>query len=133
MRRWLVYKDHEDRWLRWIAVPAHENWWERPQGRRFPEWGMAVRYANRMARTANPETYRRTTGAERLSKALKALGYEQTTIKDPSGLFCDLTVKVNDRNQIRLKSCDDYFILAPHEWEPLAHFLLNAANQAEEA
>lgn len=55
MRRWRVYKDHEDRWLRWIAVPEHENWWEKPQGRRFPEWGMAVQYANRMAHTERPE------------------------------------------------------------------------------
>ena len=133
MRRWRVYKDHEDRWLRWVAVPIHENWWEKPQGRRFPEWGMAVQYANRMARTANPEDYRRTTGTERLSKALKELGYEQTTIKDPSGQFCDLTVKVNSRNHVRLNSGDDSFILAPHEWRPLAGFLLTAADRKEEA
>lgn len=54
MRRWMVYKDPEDRWLRWIAVPAQENWWEKPLGRRFPEWGMALNYADRMARTAKP-------------------------------------------------------------------------------
>ena len=93
---------------------------------------MAMAYANRMARTAKPEHYKRTTGTERLAKALKELGYEQTTIKDPSGQFCELTAKVNDRNQIRLKAGDDSFILAPHEWKPLAHFLLAAADQVED-
>lgn len=132
MRRWRVYKDHEDRWLRWIAVPAHENWWEKPQGRRFPEWGMAVNYADRMARTAKPEHYKRTTGTERLAKALKELGYKQTTIKDPSGAVCGLTATVNDRNRIHLKAGDDTFLLARHEWEPLAQFLLAADKNQEE-
>ena len=76
----------------------------------FTTWAKAMEYANRKSRLA-----------------------PDITIKDPSGAFCDLTAKVNDRNQIRLKAGDDSFILAPHEWEPLAHFLLNAANQAEEA
>ena len=133
MRRWIVYKDHEDRWLRWIAVPAHENWWEKPQGRRFPEWGMAVNYADRMARTAKPEHYKRTTGTERLAKALKELGYKQTTIKDPSGAVCDLTATVSYRNSIYLKAGDDSFSLARHEWKPLAQFLLTAAKNKEEA
>jgi len=79
MRRWMVYKDPEDRWLRWIAVPAHENWWEKPQGLRLPEWGMAMRYADRMARTAKPETYKFTAGTERLAKALSELGYKLNT------------------------------------------------------
>lgn len=92
-----------------------------------------MRYANRMARTAKPETYRRTTGTERLAKALKALGYEQTTIKDPSGQFCDLNVRFNSRNHVSLSSGDDSFILAPHEWKPLAHFLLAEARKQEEA
>lgn len=83
MRRWRVYKDHEDRWLRWIAVPDHENWWEKPQGRRFPEWGMAVRYANRMARTAQPEDYRRTSDPDALAKALSELGYKIKTAINP--------------------------------------------------
>ncbi|WKE50350.1 hypothetical protein J8244_09470 [Corynebacterium tuberculostearicum] len=132
MSRWRVYKDHEDRWLRWIAVPEHENWWEKPQGRRFPEWGMAVNYADRMARTAKPEHYKRTTGTERLAKTLKELGYEQTTIKDPSGQFCDLTATVNERNHIRLKAGGSTFNLAPHEWKPLARFLLTEAYRPEE-
>lgn len=85
MSRWKVYKDREDRWLRWIAIPAHENWWEKPQGLRFPEWGMAMCYADRMARTAKPEThYRFTTGTERITKALSELGYKpKTSIKPP--------------------------------------------------
>ena len=79
MRRWRVYKDHEDRWLRWIAVPVHENWWEKPQGRRFPEWGMAVQYATRMACTAKPETIGHPTNRDALAKALKELGFNQRT------------------------------------------------------
>ena len=84
MRRWRVYKDPEDRWLRWIAVPDHENFWEKPQGRRFPEWGMAVQYANRMAHTERPEDYRRTSDPDTLAKALSELGYRLTTIKEPT-------------------------------------------------
>lgn len=79
MRRWRVYKDPEDRWLRWIAVPVHENWWEKPQGRRFPEWGMAVQYANRMARTAKPEPIVKSTDRDALAKALSELGYKIKT------------------------------------------------------
>lgn len=83
MRRWRVYKDHEDRWLRWIAVPEHENWWEKPQGRRFPEWGMAVQYANRMARAAQPETIGHPTNPDALAKALSELGYKLKTAINP--------------------------------------------------
>lgn len=79
MSRWMVYKDTEDRWLRWIAIPEHENWWEKPQGRRFPEWGMAVQYANRMARTAQPETIGNPTSPDTLSKALSELGFKRRT------------------------------------------------------
>lgn len=133
MSRWRVYKDHEDRWLRWIAVPAHENWWERPQGRRFPEWGMAVSYANRMAHTAKPETIGHPTDPDALAKTLSELGYRRTTIKDPSGAVCDLTATVSYRNSIYLKAGDDSFSLARHEWKPLARFLLAAAYRPEEA
>ena len=83
MSRWRVYKDSEDRWLRWIAVPAHENWWEKPQGRRFPEWGMAVQYANRMAHTANPEPIVKSTDRDALAKALSELGYKLKTAIHP--------------------------------------------------
>lgn len=133
MIRWRVYKDHEDRWLRWIAVPTHENWWEMPRGLRFPQWHMAQEYANRMARTAKTETYRFTTSTERLAKTLSELGYRRTTIPDPSGAFCDLTAMVNDQDLIDLKSGGDRFTLAPHEWKPLARFLLTEARKQEEA
>lgn len=109
MRRWRVYKDHEDRWLRWIAVPTHENWWEMPRGLRFPQWHMALDYANRMARSNTIMIY------------------------DHSKAFCYLTATVNNRNHIHLKAGDDTFTLARHEWEPLAKFLLAAARSQEEA
>lgn len=83
MRRWRVYKDPEDRWLRWIAIPTHENWWEKPQGRRFPEWGMAIRYANRMARTAQTEPIVKTTEPDALTKALSEFGYKIKTAIHP--------------------------------------------------
>lgn len=76
----------------------------------FTTWAKAMEYANRKSRLA-----------------------PDITIKDPSGAFCELTAKVNDRNQIRLKAGDDSFILAPHEWRPLAGFLLTAADRTEEA
>jgi hypothetical protein len=109
MSRWRVYKDSEIWSRQWVAAPAHENWWEKPKGRRFPEWGMAVQYANRKAR---PTTL---------------------TIKDPSGAFCALTATVNERNHIRLKAGGDTFTLARHEWKPLARFLLTEARKQEEA
>ena len=83
MSRCRVFKDPEDRWLRWIAVPAHENWWEKPQGRRFPEWGMAVHYADRMARTAKPEPIVKPTDPDTLSKALSELGFKLKTAITP--------------------------------------------------
>lgn len=79
MRRWRVYKDHEDRWLRWIAVPARELWWEKPQGLRFPEWGMAMHYADRMARTAQPETIGHPSNLTRQMKTLEELGFKRRT------------------------------------------------------
>ena len=111
MSRWYVYKDREDRAWRWVAIPINETWWQKPQGRRFPQWHMAQEYANHMAHTAPPKT----------------------TIKDPSGAVCDLTATVNDRNFIHLKAGDDTFTLGRHEWEPLAKFLLAAAKNQEEA
>lgn len=77
----------------------------------FTTWAKAMEYANRKAR----------------------LTPTSITVKDPSGEFCDLTAKVNERNHIHLKAGDDAFILAPHEWKPLAHFLLAAADREEEA
>lgn len=111
MKRWKVYKDHEDRAWRWIAAPAHKNWWERPQGRRFPQWDMALRYADEQAQpTPNA-----------------------ITIEDRSGALCDLTATVTDQGYIRLKAGDDAFILVTHEWKPLAGFLLDVAKYKEEA
>lgn len=108
MSRWKVYKDNEDRAWRWIAAPDHASWWEEPQGRRFPQWSMAMRYATRMSR---PSTL---------------------TVKDRSGEFCDLTATVDSWHFIHLKAGDDTFDLARHEWKPLAHFLLDAAKYQKE-
>ena len=107
MRRWYVYKDSKNgewQWAQWVAIPIHETWWEKPQRRRFPQWEMAMEYVNRAI-----------------------------TIPDPSGAFCGLTATVNERNHIRLKAGDDTFILARHEWKPLARFLLTEAYRPEEA
>ena len=133
MRRWYVYKDSEDKAWRWVAIPIHETWWQRPQGRRFPQWDMALNYANRMAHTERPEDYRRTSDPEQLAKTLRSLGYQRTTIKDPSGAVCDLTATVRYRNSIHLKAGDDSFLLARHDWKPLADFLLTEARKQEEA
>lgn len=74
MSRWKVYKDNEDRAWRWIATPDHASWWEEPQGRRFPQWGMAVDYADHMAHLPLP----RPTGHPiEVAEALQALGYKQ--------------------------------------------------------
>lgn len=77
----------------------------------FTTWAKAMEYANRKAR----------------------LTPTSITVKDPSGAVCDLTATVSYRNSIYLKAGDDSFILAPHEWKPLAHFLLDAARSQEEA
>jgi len=108
MSRWYVYKDSYILSRQWVAIPIHENWWEKPQGRRFPQWGMAMQYANRMARPAT------------------------LTVKDSSGAFCALTATLNERNHVHLKAGDDTFILVRHEWKPLADFLLAEADRAEE-
>ena len=83
MSRWYVYKDSYILSRQWVAIPIHENWWEKPQGRRFPEWGMAVQYANRMAHTERPEDYRRTSDPDALAKALSELGYKLKTAINP--------------------------------------------------
>lgn len=85
MRRWYVYKEIEGRSRQWVAIPAREKWWERPQGRRFPQWDMAMDYATKMARTERPEDYTRTTSTERLEEVLTALGYRKTTIPEVAG------------------------------------------------
>lgn len=88
---------------------------EKSQVYRFPEWQMAMEYATHQDQQS-PNTI---------------------IIKDPSGEFCDLTAKANDRYNdqhfIHLKAGDDTFTLARHEWRPLAGFLLTEANLTEEA
>ncbi|OFT46998.1 hypothetical protein HMPREF3158_05500 [Corynebacterium sp. HMSC06G04] len=74
MSRWKVYKDHEDRWLRWIAQPINARWWEEAQGRRFPQWDMALRYAARMAHHPLP---RPAWNGKAVAEALQALGFTQ--------------------------------------------------------
>ena len=133
MSRWRVYKDSENRSRQWVASPAQENWWESSQSRCFPQWHMALRYANRMNLTTPPEPIVKLAKPDALAKTLSELGYRRTTIKDPSGAFCDLTATVSYRNSIYLKAGDDTFTLARHEWEPLAQFLLAAAKNQEEA
>lgn len=88
----------------WYAI---EHGWKRYQG--FPTWAEAMAYADRYSRLA-----------------------PDITIEDPSGAFCDLTA-TNKREYIHLKSGGDTFNLAPHEWRPLAGFLLDVANIVEEA
>ncbi|OFP21969.1 hypothetical protein HMPREF2996_02405 [Corynebacterium sp. HMSC066C02] len=73
----------------------------------FPTWAKAMEYADRYSRLA-----------------------PDITIEDPSGAFCDLTA-TNKREYIHLKSGGDTFNLAPHEWKPLAGFLLDIANRQE--
>lgn len=79
MRRWQVYRDSEDKAWRWVAAPAHENWWEEPQGRRFPQWHMALHYANRMARTADFEIIGKPVARNQLAKTLDTLGFKRRT------------------------------------------------------
>lgn len=71
----------------------------------FHRWDEAMHYANRMARI--------------------------TTIEDRSGALCALTATVISQHRISLRAGDDVFILASHEWKPLAKFLLAAAKHQE--
>ncbi|WP_295806184.1 hypothetical protein [uncultured Corynebacterium sp.] len=75
----------------------------------FTTWAKAMEHANREAQQT-PTT---------------------STIKDPSGKVCDLTATIKSRNHICLKAGDDTFNLMPHEWKPLAGFLLDAAKYQE--
>jgi hypothetical protein len=75
----------------------------------FTTWAKAMEYANRKSRLA-----------------------PDITIEDPSGQFGDLTA-TNKREYVHLKSSGNTFTLAPHEWKPLAHFLLDVAKHQEEA
>ena len=88
----------------WYAI---EHGWKRYQG--FPTWAEAMAYADRYSRLA-----------------------PDITIEDPSGQFCDLTA-TNKREYIHLKSGGDTFNLAPHEWKPLALFLLDVDGREVQA
>lgn len=90
----------------WYAI---ENGWKRYES--FPTWDKAMEYADRET-SPTPVT---------------------VTIKDPSGKVCDLTATIKSRNHICLKAGDDTFNLMPHEWKPLAGFLLDVAKYKEEA
>lgn len=87
----------------WYAI---EYGWMHYQG--FPTWAKAMAYADRKSRLA-----------------------PDITIEDPSGQFCDLTA-TNKREYIHLESGGVTFNLAPHEWRPLAYFLLGAAKHQKE-
>ena len=88
----------------WYAI---ENGWKRVES--FPTWCEAMAYVDRKSRLA-----------------------PDITIKDPSGAFCDLTA-TNKREYIHLKSGGDTFNLAPHEWKPLAEFLLDVDGREGQA
>ena len=45
----------------------------------FTTWAKAMEYANRMARTAKPETIGHPTNPDTLSKALSELGFKRRT------------------------------------------------------
>ena len=87
----------------------HVYEYERKRYETFTTWAKAMEYADRKSRLA-----------------------PDITIKDHSGAVCDLTV-INKRSYINLKAGGDTFNLMPHEWEPLAKFLLAADKNQEEA
>ncbi|OFT67728.1 hypothetical protein [Corynebacterium sp. HMSC05D03] len=90
---------------RWKVTKGGGKWYAVEHGlvrvKPCPTWAEAMEYADRKSRLA-----------------------PGITIEDPSGQFCDLTA-TNKREYIHLKSCGDTFNLAPHEWKPLALFLLD--------
>lgn len=95
---------------RWKVTQAYGTWYAVEHGwkhyKAFSTWAEAMEYADRKSQPS-PNT---------------------VTIEDPTGALCDLTARVTDQHYIRLKAGDDAFILAPHEWKPLALFLLDADN-----
>lgn len=96
---------------RYRIFKAYYEWHVYEYGREryesFPTWAEAMEYAGRKSRLA-----------------------PDITIKDLSGAVCDLTV-INRREYIHLKTDGVTFNLMPHEWKPLAHFLLDVANHTE--
>ena len=76
----------------------------------FPTWAESMEYAHRQAQpTPNA-----------------------ITIEDPSGKVCDLTATITNRRRVKLEAGGDTFTLIPHEWKPLAEFLLEEAKNCEE-
>lgn len=98
---------------RWKVTKAFGVWYAIEHGwkhyKSFPTWVEAMACADRKSRLA-----------------------PYIIIEDPSGAFCDLTA-TNKREYIHLKSGGDTFNIAPHEWRPLAGFLLDVANHKEQA
>ena len=92
---------------RWKVNKAYGIWYAIEHGwgnyQSFSTWREAMDYADRQAQpTPNA-----------------------ITIKDHSGALCDLTATIIAQRYIHLKAGDDVFSLAPHEWKPLALFLLD--------
>lgn len=98
---------------RWRVTKAYGLWYAAEYGwkryKAFITWAEAMEYADRETQPT-PNT---------------------VTIQDPSGAVCDLTATTRCE-YIHLKACDDTFNLMPHEWKPLADFLLEAAKFTEE-
>lgn len=96
---------------RWIVAKVGGKWYAAEdrvgRAKSFPTWAKAMEHVNRKSRLA-----------------------PDITIKDLSGAVCDLTV-TNRREYIHLKTDGVTFNLMPHEWKPLAHFLLDVANHKE--
>lgn len=91
---------------RWKVAKHYGIWYAIEHGwgsyRSFPTWAKAMEYADRETQpTPNA-----------------------ITIKDPTGAFCDLTA-INKHSYINIKAGGDTFNIAPHEWKPLALFLLD--------
>ena len=99
---------------RWKVTKAYGIWYAIEHGWKsyqdFPTWAGAMEYAHRQAQpTPNA-----------------------ITIEDPSGKVCDLTATITNRRRVKLEAGGDTFTLMPHEWKPLAEFLLEEAKNGEE-
>lgn len=98
---------------RWKAFKAYCAWHVYEYGTKryttFTTWDKAMDYADRETQPT-PNTI---------------------TIQDPTGVVCDLTATINPHNHIHLKTGEDTFTLVPHEWKPLARFLLDVDNRKE--
>lgn len=97
---------------RWRVTKAYGLWYAAEYGWRrykaFITWDEAMEYADRETQPTS----------------------NTITIQDLSGAVCDLTATTR-REYIHLKAGDDTFNLMPHEWKPLARFLLDVDNRKE--